>query len=149
MPSFRYTMTSYTQKLVMVEKLKTETVKLIDHHDWDKFVTSVYGKVYSFQQQDGCKERGVERFSVPSPYKNEFDFENTSILFEVNGDEMGVSFETWLNTSPEDTLKYFENECSNKLIWQRYIYPDLFMIVDDLYSKGLLEEGEYVINIDW
>ena len=132
----------------MNEKLKTKTVKLIEYLDWNNFVIDIYGKPYNFQQQFGV-DRGIERFSVPYPYEDEFDFENTSIPFEVNGNEYGVSFETWLNTSPEDTLKYFDSEFANRLFWVRNFYPDVSMIVMDLHSKGLLEEGEYVIAIDW
>ena len=132
----------------MNEKLKTKTVKLIEYLDWNNFVIDIYGKPYNFQQQFGVG-RGTEKFSVPYPYEDEFDFENTSIPFEVNGDNYGVSFETWLNTSPEDTLKHFNSEFSNQLFWVRNFYPDVSMIIMDLYSKGLLEEGEYVIAIDW
>ena len=28
-------------------------------------------------------------------------------------------------------------------------YPNLEMVVNDLYEKGLLEEGTYEIDIDW
>jgi hypothetical protein len=133
--------------------LKTETVKVIGRRDWDSFVQKTYGKIYSFQQQDGCKERGIERITVPDEY-DEWDYKNTKIPFEVSGEEMGVSFETWLSTSVEDTIKYFENQdCSaellNKLFWQRNFYPDVNMIASDLCSKGLMEPGEYLIIIDW
>jgi len=76
--------------------------------DWDHFVSETYGKPYMFQQQDGCKGRGVEYITVPSEW--DYDFENTVIPFKVNGDEMGVSFETWLNTSPQETLQHFESD---------------------------------------
>jgi arginyl-tRNA synthetase len=137
----------------MTKMLKTKTVKLVSVHDWDEFVVEVYGKPYMFQQQDGCKERGIER--ITAPCKNYEDFENTEIPFVVNGEEMGVSFETWLNTSPEDTLKQFKDEYEgnaafyNDLFWERNFYPDVDMIVNDLYSKGLLEADEYTIVIDW
>jgi hypothetical protein len=114
--------------------------------DWDDLVESTYNKIYSFQQQDECKDRGIETISTED---EEEDFENTEIPFEVNGEEMGVSFETWLNTSPEDTKKYFEFEYENKLFWERNFYPHVSMIIKDLYKKGLIEKGEYDINIDW
>lgn len=62
---------------------------------------------------------------------------------------MGVSFQTWLNTSEEDTAKHFENDWSNQLFWHRNFYPSIDAITDDLYSRGLLEAGEYMIIIDW
>lgn len=127
--------------------MKIKTIKQIDLSEWDGLVEQTYGKIYSFQQQDGCQPRGIVDITVPSNYAE--DFENTEIPFEVNGYEMGVSFETWLNTTPEETLKYFQNDFENRLFWDRNFYPSIDMIINDLYSKGLLEEGEYQINIDW
>ena len=130
--------------------LKTETVKLVTCQEWDRFVSETYEKIYFFQQQDGCKVRGIERITVPDSYADEWDYENTSIPFEVNGEEMGVSFETWLNTSPSDTIHEFDGDiCDNELFWERNFYPKVNKIANDLHSKGLLEEGEYVILIDW
>lgn len=126
--------------------LRVKTRKQIDVQDWDDLVTSTYDKVYSFQQQDDCKSRGVETIVVPAVPD---DYENKEIPFEVNGEEMGVSFETWLNTSPKDTLKHFESEWENDLFWDRNFYPHVSMIINDLYSKGLIEAGEYDISIDW
>lgn len=129
--------------------LKFDLIKDVQVQDWDNFVIEVYGKPYNFQQQDGCKSRGVKYFDVPSCEWDGDCFENTEIPFDVNGAEMGVSFETWLNTNPEDTLKHFDSKWENELFWTRNFYPHLEMIVNDLHSKGLLEEGNYMINIDW
>ena len=127
--------------------MKIKTIKQINVDEWDGLVEQTYGKIYSFQQQDGCQSRGIVYISVPSNYVE--DFENTEIPFEVNGEEMGVSFETWLNTTPEETRKHFKEDYKNRLFWDRNFYPSIDMIINDLHSKGLLEEGEYQINIDW
>lgn len=37
--------------------LRTRTEQVIDVSDWDQLVMDTYGRHYSFQQQDGCKER--------------------------------------------------------------------------------------------
>lgn len=129
--------------------LKVKNKKFIEVQDWDNLVEETYGKIYSFQQQDGCKERGVENISVPVKEDWTEDFENTKIPFKVNGSEMGVSFETWLNTSPEDTRKHFKEDYQNALFWERNFYPHVSMIINDLHNKGLLETGDYSINIDW
>lgn len=126
--------------------MKVKNIKRIEVGQWDSLIKNTYGKIYSFQQQDGCKERGIIDITVPVEYPE--DFENTEIPFEVNG-EMGVSFETWLNTSPEDTAKHFEFEWENVIFWERGFYPNIDMVINDLHSKGLLKEGEYEINIDW
>ena len=28
-------------------------------------------------------------------------------------------------------------------------FPDITMIIEDLYTEGLIEAGNYIINIDW
>jgi len=61
---------------------------------------------------------------------------------------MCVSFKTWMNTTPEETSKYFEFQSQNELFWQRNFYPHIDMIAHDLYLRSLLEPGEYTINID-
>ena len=131
-------MIKYTQK------------KVISVHDFDKLVIETYGKPYSFQQQDGCKERGSFDFSIPDKWGAE-DYENTEIPFVVNGDEMGVSFETWLNTTEEDINKHFNpnHRWEADLFWSRNFYPSVNMIIEDLHKKGLIEEGDYTIDIDW
>lgn len=132
-------------------KLQINTIKQIEVGDWDDFVSTHYGKIYTFQQQDGCKERGVHNFDVPckfygKEYKDEMP---ESIPYEVNGDEMGVKFSTWLATYPEETAKHFDSDWENGVFWERNFYPNFEAIVNDLYKKGLIEEGEYQIRIDW
>ncbi len=130
-----------------MKKLKTTNIIRIEYRDLCKFVSETYNKVYNFQQQDGCKSRGTETFSVPNAYPD--DFECTQIPFEVNGDEMGISFETWLNTSPDDTKKHFGSDWENEMFWERNFYPHIDMVLNDLYNKGLLDAGVYDIKIDW
>lgn len=129
--------------------LKIQKRNIIDVQDWDNLISQTYDKIYSYQQQDGCKERQTVTITVP--VKDPEDFKNTEIPFEVNGKEMGVSFQTWLNTSPEDTAKHFNPEFGwkNETFWDRNFYPHEDMIINDLYAKGLLEAGEYDIKIDW
>jgi hypothetical protein len=69
--------------------IKVQTKKVISLQDWDRLVEETYGKPYSFQQQDGCKERQRVTINVPA---EPCDYENDNIPEEVNGDEMGVSF---------------------------------------------------------
>lgn len=125
--------------------MKTKDIKLIDLSDWDDLVKKTYGRIYNFQQQDDCKARGIEEFSVPAEYP--FDYENDSIPVKVNGREMGVSFQAWLDKDPSD--KFFNDDFSDDLFWSRNFYPGLEMVVNDLYNKGLIEAGNYAIDIDW
>lgn len=127
--------------------MKIQKRNQIDVDDWDDLITSTYNKIYTFQQQDDCKGRGIETIIVP--VKNPEDFENIELPFEVNGEKMGVSFQTWLNTSPEETREQFSHDYENDLFWDRNFYPHIDMIINDLHSKGLLKEGEYDIKIDW
>lgn len=116
--------------------------------EWDALVEKTYGRPYSFQQQDGCKSRGVFRFSVPGDAE---DFERNSVPEMVNGEEMGVSFKAWLARDPKQKLpKPDEQEpyCLH-LFWERNFYPSFQMVANDLHAKGLLEAGDYTIDIDW
>ena len=115
--------------------------------DWDNLVVETYGRPYSFQQQDGCKERGTFELTVPNDAV--YDFENDSVPEVVNGNEMGVSFKAWLARDPKDASAFSDRESSNTLFWTRNFYPDVQMIANDLYEKGLIEAGDYVIDIDW
>lgn len=132
--------------------LEYATVKMVNLYSWDKLVQQTYGKPYSFQQQEGCKDRGTHTLVVPCDYANEMDAGMPDdIPFEINGDEMGVKFSTWLKTTPEDINRdHPENyPGANRLFWDRNFYPDVSILANDLYDKGLIEAGTYVIKIDW
>ena len=126
--------------------IKTRTEKLINVQDWDELVTETYGRVYSFQQQGGCKERQLVSITVPDECD---DFENDAVPEIVNGDEMGVSFKAWLARDPKTPLPDRDDTFGLTLWWERNFYPDVQMIANDLYEKGLIEAGDYLINIDW
>lgn len=150
--------------------LKVKQTKVIDSFDFDNLVQETYGKIYCFQQQDGCKGRGSVRITVPPSYTNDEEM-NESIPELINGDEMGVKFKTWLDRDISEPLNpsrqelvgsnyYFGSSSSEeedykksqfniRLFWERNFYPDLNILLKDLYDKGLIDEGEYVIEIDW
>lgn len=126
--------------------LKYKIKKIIEVSDWDKVVKDTYGRPYSFQQQDGCKDRGTFEFTVPN---RAYDFRNDIVPEEVNCDEMGVSFSAWLKRDPKLPLVDNDSDFSLKLWWERNFYPEFQMVANDLHSRGLLEAGGYTINIDW
>jgi len=131
--------------------LKYKVQKVVNVSDWDKFVEGVYGRRYSFQQQDGCKDRGIVRFSVPLKYYNESEDEemNDSIPEVINGNEMGVKFAVWLARDPKQPIPGQRDDWQLGLFWDRNFYPNFNTVVNDLYKRGLLEDGEYLIDIDW
>ena len=124
--------------------IKFKTKQIIDVDDWDNFVSETYGKPYNFQQQDGCKSRQTVYFSVPD-YAG--DFKNDSISEEVNGSEMGVSFEAWLARDPKQWTT--DDKFDLQLFSARNFYPDMQVVANDLHAKGLLPAGDYGIEIDW
>lgn len=128
-------------------KLKVKTERVIEVSDWDDFVSEVYGRPYCLQQQDGCYDRGNVYITVPE--KHVEDYEATSIPRVVNHKEKGISFEAWLKEDPKAPMADGRTDYSIGLWWDRNCYPALGMIVNDLHAKGLLEEGDYTINIDW
>ena len=129
--------------------IKIQNTKIIELEDWNELVTSTYGRVYNFQQQDACKSRGIEYITVP--VEEPFDYSNDTVQEEVNGCDMGVSFKAWLDRDPTKLLSNLEHQehWSLNMWWDRNFYPNVDMIINDLHSKGLLEAGEYGIKIDW
>lgn len=129
--------------------LKYSNKKIIDVHDWNKLVKETYGRPYNFQQQDGCKERGLFHINIPSDEGEDEEMLNNSIPEKVNGKEMKVKFNVWLARDPEQLGGELEDDFDLSLFWQRNFYPDIHSVANDLYKKRLIEEGEYIINIDW
>lgn len=130
-------------------KLKYKTERVVSVQDWDDFVEKTYGRPYSFQQQSGCQDRGTHQLTIPD--EETYDCENDTVPEVVNHDDMGVSFAAWLARDPKQmlTTKGDQDSWSLELWWHRNFYPDIQMIANDLHEKGLVEAGEYIINIDW
>jgi len=126
--------------------VKFKQVTMIEVDEWDDLVEETYGRPYSFQQQDECKERGTHKITVPMAYPE--DYENESVPEIINGKEMGVSFLAWLERDPAQKVIEHGYDGTD-LFWQRNFYPHVDMIAQGLYVKGLLPAGDYVINIDW
>jgi len=114
--------------------------RVVDVYDWDNFVSTTYNKPYNYQQQEGCKSRGFEYFTVPANYTDDENMHD-EIPYEINGRQMGVKFKTWLEATGE--------EYPDCLFWARNFYPDRNTLINDLYNKGLLEAGTYLLIIDW
>lgn len=74
---------------------------------------------------------------------------NDSIPEVVNGYEMGVKFEVWLARDPNQPITNQKYDWELELFWERNFYPDIHTLANDLHSKGLIEAGDYLINIDW
>lgn len=129
-------------------KLKFKQQRVVSVQDWDALVEKTYGRPYSFQQQEGCKPRGIFTLKVPSLKVQDEEY-NDSIPEEVNGEIMGVKFKTWLKRDPKQKLKGQEYDFSLELFWHRNFYPDIYTVANDLHKKGLLDAGEYLIKIDW
>lgn len=123
-------------------------INLIEEGDWSRFVSKHYGRIYSFQQQNGCMGRGLYPITVPSDDDNE-EYMNDSIPEEINGDNMGVKFKVWLERNPKQPLKDRANDYKLRLFWERNFYPSIDTVINDLYEKGFIEAGEYYINIDF
>ena len=119
---------------------------MISVQDWDNLVEKTYGKIYSFQQQDGCQERRNVYITIPEEAE---DYENDTIPEEINGEEMGVSFSAWLARDSKEWNGDKADKSFVDMFWERNFYPDIQMVANDLHAKGLIPEGKYVIEIDW
>ncbi len=130
--------------------MKIKTEKVIEVDDWDNLVKETYGRVYSFQQQNGCQERGNYYITVPDAAS---DYKNDTVPEIVNDSKRGVSLKAWLERDPKQILKskdeIEDDGWSTGMWWERNFYPDIQMVANDLHQKGLLEAGDYTICIDW
>lgn len=137
-----------------MRKLKTNTLTTIELTEWDGFVEEVYGRPYAFQQQNGCRNRGVFNFTIsskPSDPTNyaPHDFENDTVPEVVNHRERGVSFKAWLARDPKQPLHNQKYDYELEMWWYRNFYPSIDMIIDDIKRRNLLDPGNYTIIIDW
>ena len=134
---------------VLEYKLK----RIVTVQDFDDLVMDTYQRPYSLQQQDGCMARGTVTIDAPDPDLDDcdqaYDYETDEIPEEVNGSEMGVSFKAWLARDPEKPVGEDSSSSTIILFWERNFYPSLESVVADLSAKGLIEPGEYSIEIDW
>lgn len=129
--------------------LKYANRKVIDEYDWNQLVIKTYGKPYAFQQQEGCMQNNTFfEIDIPCELTNDENMHD-SIPEEINGEEMGVKFETWLARDPKQSVDGDNSGWGINLFWERNFYPDIYTLANDLHKKGLIEEGCYIIKIDW
>jgi hypothetical protein len=116
--------------------MNIRTVKMIDCQEFDELVKTTYGRPYCFQQQNGCQARGIQYLTVPDDDNDEYM--NDDVPEEVNGDQMGVKFATWLARDPAAPLKTSEKGSEQfdlGLFWERNFYPDIQTVANDLHKK--------------
>jgi len=128
--------------------MKISAKQVIEANDWDELVSKTYGKPYSYQQQDGCRGRGIDYLTVPSEYADEDNMPD-SVPEIINSEKMGVKFSSWLARDPKQKLEKQECDFELELWWKRNFYPSIYSIANDLHIKGLLPAGKYMIKINW
>ena len=129
--------------------LKYANRKVIDEYDWNQLVIKTYGKPYAFQQQEGCMANNTFfEIDIPCEFTNDEDMHD-SIPEDINGENMGVKFETWLARDPKQPVNGDNSGWGINLFWERNFYPDIYTLANDLHKKGVLEGGSYIIKIDW
>lgn len=129
--------------------IKYKEQKVIEDQDWDNLVEETYGRPYCFQQQGGCQDRGIFHLTVSADDGYNDSTMPDSIPEVINGNKMGVNFKAWLARDPKEWKGEKSDESYIRLFWERNFYPDIDMVANDLCKKGLIEAGDYIINIDW
>lgn len=127
-------------------RITITTHKHIDSSELDDLITETYGRPYCYQQQDGCRSRGMHTVTVPEEAE---DYEATEIPEEINGEILGVSFAAWLARDPKAPVGESTEPFDLVLFWERNFYPEQQMVLNDLHARGLLDAGEYKLVIDW
>lgn len=126
--------------------MKTKNKIKLSVQEWDKLVTDTYKRPYKLQQQDGCKARGKFKITVPATAHG---YQNSSVPEEVNGQQVGVSLKAWLERDPTQWGGPENKKIFLDLFWARNFYPEVQTLANDMYLKGVIEAGQYTINIDW
>ncbi len=125
---------------------RTETV--IEVSEWDALVTKTYGRPYDYQQQEGGRERGEIRFKVPDVAAEKYTHKSISEMADPR--VRGVVFAQWL---ARDLNQQFQDKNRNEYAllrwWDEVFYPDLQTLANDMHTKGVLETGDYCIDVDW
>lgn len=129
-----------------MKSLDIQTVQMIEVADWNEFVSQVYGRPYDFQQQEGCRHRGIYRITVPDEVDDYVTHKTSEV---ISGRKYGVTFDSWLARDPKDPLPNQQYDWELTMWWDRNFYPMIEAVANDLHAKGLLAAGEYIINIDW
>lgn len=132
--------------------MKTKKTNAITERDWNELVQSTYCKPYNLQQQGGCMDNGsFVEFSVPNTAED--DGKDEAILEKEYHDQKdsyrGATFEQWLSRDSKKPLNGQEYDWQLDFFWSRNFYPNLEVLAQDLYKKGLLEEGHYSIHVSW
>lgn len=127
--------------------LKYAMKKVVELDAWDRLVEETYGRKYSFQQQNGCQDRGTYDIEVPCDFYEEDYVGDVPANRKTN--DMCVSFSKWLERSPDEPLEDQEYDFELHLWWERQFYPPIEAVANDLYKRGLIEAGKYTININW
>jgi hypothetical protein len=93
-------------------------------------------------------DRGTLCITVPD---KAHDYVSSTVTEEVNAEDMGVNFAAWLARDPKQKLSdpTAQRDYCLDLWWSRNFYPDLQMVANDLYTKGLIGEGKHTILVDW
>jgi hypothetical protein len=137
----------YYANFLITKKTMTLHIKpmsMIRLSDWDELVVKTYGRPYNFQQQDGCRSRGTLELYVPEEFEDDYP---ETISEDVHRKERGVSFSAWLARDPKQPLP--RENAHLQSWWCCKFYPNIQMVANDLYARGILPRGDYVIKIDW
>lgn len=120
--------------------IKSKIKHVISSAAWNKQVSKIYGRPYSIEDQ--FEFNRVLGFKVPN---RSFDFANETVEENEDTKETGVNFKSWIARDPDQKIGSDPCAFVTTLWWYRAFYPDIEVLANDLFKKGLLERGEYVI----
>ena len=120
--------------------IKSKIKHVISSAAWNKQVSKIYGRPYSIEDQ--FEFNRVLEFKVPN---RSFDFANETVEENEDTKETGVNFKSWITRDPDQKIGSDPRAFVTTLWWYRAFYPDIEVLANDLFKKGLLERGEYVI----
>jgi hypothetical protein len=120
--------------------MRIKSVKLIDETEFSQLVREAYGRPYRLQQQDHCMgQNEIELITIPD---EGIDIDDPQ------------RFEEWRDAeAPEsrgvDQFGDMRWDWEVELHWEREFYPPLQELVNDMYERSLLPQGDYAIRAYW
>ena len=121
--------------------LRTELVYYVEDADWNEYVKNIYSLEYKLQQQGGCYSNGTKiKVTIPCDFDEKFMAPDLDQQGEGIYEDYGVKLDTWLNARHDDY---------RKRVFHEKFYPNLYSLMMHMYDDGNLEEGTYIININF
>lgn len=121
----------------MTDSVSIQDVRLIEEREFSALVTRVYGRPYRLQQNMMLGQDTIYPLTVPEP--------------EPVDESHEPSFAEWASQDPDlDADGHpWRHAWEKEIWWEREFYPPFSALVNDLYERGHLPMGTFMLHVWW